>query len=362
MRTAYAERELEGDWAVFARIAGYFVNRVPPEDREDFLQDLLLEMAKVKAKYAVKGKPLTEAGLMLVAKYEVLGYREKRRYRLFGLNCTRCTRELRQECLTIREPSECPKGKAHQLLSLDKPGENGDGDGLTELRERIADKKGVDLAAWLDAKLILRLLPKRIVLIGYKVYAGIPLGTEEKQYLKRWQLAHPARFNLLPKRLFLIGYKIYTGTPLGTEEENYLKHWQELRSACFNFGRDHPGEHILELLRKKTKGMTRADLATRLQVPVWQVQLHLDQLIKRDQVIAVRRENARGPSPSALFFIAGAPIPEEKNVKEERDERIRQAYFKEGWSIKRINRELHHDKRTIRRALNQNEVIPWLSR
>jgi len=55
------------------------------------------------------------------------------------------------------------------------------------------------------------------------------------------------------------------------------------------------------------------------------------------------------------LFIASAEIPEEKMVKIERDDRIRQAYFIEGWSIKRIKRELHHDKRTIRRAIQKVE-------
>jgi DNA invertase Pin-like site-specific DNA recombinase len=100
----------------------------------------------------------------------------------------------------------------------------------------------------------------------------------------------------------------------------------------------------------------------RLQVYVREVQRYLIQLIKSKQAIAVKRESTRGRSPTPLFFIAGATIPREKKVKEERDERIRQAYFIEGWSIKRIKRELHHDKRTIRRALNPNEFIPWLTR
>ncbi|GAI82546.1 unnamed protein product, partial [marine sediment metagenome] len=91
MKIGYAQGELEGDWAVFAKIAGFFVYRVPPEDREDFLHDLLVEMVKVKEKYNAKGKTLTEAGLMRVAKYEVLGYWDKRRFRLFGLDCTHCT-------------------------------------------------------------------------------------------------------------------------------------------------------------------------------------------------------------------------------------------------------------------------------
>ena len=63
--------QLEGDWALYYKVAKYFVHKVKIEDSEDFLHDLLLEMAKVKAKYQLIGKPLTEAGLMRVASYQV---------------------------------------------------------------------------------------------------------------------------------------------------------------------------------------------------------------------------------------------------------------------------------------------------
>ncbi len=327
MRIGYAQGELEGDWSVFAKIASYFVNKVKPEDKEDFLHDTILEMVKVKAKYDAKGKTLTEAGLMWVARYEVLGYWEKRIYRLFGLNCANCTKEQRRECRTLRLPSECPKGKARRLLSLDTPGENGDGDKVTKLNELITDYEAKDptprLDAKLDARRTLQRLPRKIVKIGYKVYAGFPLEKEEKRYLKEWQKAYHR--------------------PLG---------WR----------RDHLDERILKLLRKNPQGLTRADLSMRLQVYVREVQRYLIQLIKSKQAIAVKRENTHGRSPTPLFFIAGATIPREKNVAAERDECIRHTYFVDGWSIKRIKRELHHDKRTIRRALNPNEFIPWLTR
>ena len=262
MRIGYAEREMGGDWALFAKIAGYFVNKVLANDREDFFHDLLVEMAKVKAKYEVKGKTLTEAGLMRVASYELKGYWDKRRYRLFGLNCTHCTSEQRQECRTMRLPSECPKGKARRLLSLDKPLKNDDGDKLTELRELIAYKKLIDLDARLDARNVLKRLPKRLVQIGYKIYAGIPLKKQDKKYLKHWQQVHPARFNL---------------------------------------SRDGLDERILERLRKKPQGMTRSDLAMRLHVPVWEVTLYLNRLIKRQQVIALERKSATRAA-SGLHF------------------------------------------------------------
>ena len=66
--------KLEGDWALYYKIARYFVHKVKREDRQEFLHDLMLEMAKVKAKYQEKGKPLTEAGLMRVASYSRCRY------------------------------------------------------------------------------------------------------------------------------------------------------------------------------------------------------------------------------------------------------------------------------------------------
>ena len=97
---------LEGEWALFYKIASYFVWHTLYDDREDFLHDTMLEMAKVRAKYEAKGKLLREASLKIVASYELKGYWDKRRYRLFGLNCSHCTTEQRRECRTTRLPSE----------------------------------------------------------------------------------------------------------------------------------------------------------------------------------------------------------------------------------------------------------------
>ena len=399
MRTGY-EGKLEGDWAVFVKIAGYFVNKVPPQDREDFRQNLLVEMAKVKAKYAAKGKPLTEASLMMVAEYERKDYYIKRRYRHFGFNCTRCSIEQRRECET-KLPSECPKKKTHRIVSLNTilKDEDGDGHKPTELIDLIADTKTIDLDARLDARSILKSLPKRVVQIGYKIYAGIPLETEEKKYLKRWQKTYPSilywsqRRNHLHERILELLRKktqgmtrsdlsTYLQVPVGEFKAhlNQLIQRQQVIAVrrentrgqspsplLFIAGAEIPGEEVvkaerikivtdervLELLRKNPQGMARRDLSARLKVPIWIINLYLNPLIERQQVIAVIRENTRGRPLTPLWFIAGAEIPEEKVVKVERDDRIRQAHFIEGWSIKRIKRELHHDKRTIRRAIQK---------
>jgi hypothetical protein len=66
--------QLEGDWLTYYKVARYFTHKVKREDREDFLHNLMIEMAKIKVKYEAKDKPLTEAGLMRVASYELTDY------------------------------------------------------------------------------------------------------------------------------------------------------------------------------------------------------------------------------------------------------------------------------------------------
>jgi len=174
---------LDGEWLTYYKVTGYFVRHIHYEDREDWLHDTMLEMAKVKAKYEVTGKPLTEAGLMRVASYQVTEYWVKQRRLTTWLDCGNCSKAQRQKCRSEDLYSECPK--YHQLVSLNTK-VNGDGE-PSELIEFIADDKAVDIDAWVDARRILRGLPRRLVQIGYKRYSGIPLDAKEKMYLSRFR-------------------------------------------------------------------------------------------------------------------------------------------------------------------------------
>jgi hypothetical protein len=175
--------QLTGDWLTYYKVTGYFVRHIHYEDREDWLHDTMLEMAKVKAKYEPIGKPLTEAGLMRVASYQVTEYWVKQRRLTTWLDCGNCSKAQRQKCRSEDLYSECPK--YHQLVSLNA---KADGDGEpSELIEFIADDKAVDLDTWADARRILRGLPRRLVQIGYKVYSGKPLDAKEKMYLSRFR-------------------------------------------------------------------------------------------------------------------------------------------------------------------------------
>jgi hypothetical protein len=151
------EQHLKGDWGLFYKVARYFVHKVKFEDRQDFLHDLMLEMSKVKAKYEAKGKPLTEAGLMRVASYEVTEY---------------------WHTLMRHRPT---------MLSLNSKadGDDSDEDGEpSEIIEMLADDKAIDIVARLDARCCLQGMPRRLVKIAYKLYAGYRLNHKEQTYLR----------------------------------------------------------------------------------------------------------------------------------------------------------------------------------
>jgi len=154
--------QLDGDWALFYKVAKGFIRRVRPEDRQDFLHDLLLAMARVKASYNDKGKELTEGGLVRITQYEVADYWRKWYKRINGIDCSNCSKAQRAKCKKDNLYRECPK--AIKLDSLNRIVEGSDGSKV-ELHELIADDKAVDLA--------------------YKKYAGYPLNNTEKQYYYR---------------------------------------------------------------------------------------------------------------------------------------------------------------------------------
>ena len=179
--------QLTGDWALYYKVTSYFIKRIRYEDRQDFLHNTMLEMAKVKAKYEVVGKPLTEAGLMRVADYEVKGYWRKYFTELNGVDCGHCSKAQRQKCRNDNSNANCPK--RIEFISLDSEVDDGNGDILT-LAEYIADDNAIDWDACLDAKSKLRDLPKRVIQAGYKRYAGIPLDRKLQSYLNDYRRRH----------------------------------------------------------------------------------------------------------------------------------------------------------------------------
>jgi len=175
---------LDGDWLTYYKVAKCFVRKVKPEDREDFLHDLLLAMARVKAKYDIIGKPLTEGGLVHIAQYEVNDYWRKAYLLTNGIDCGRCIKKQRQKCKDNNLYPVCPK--AVKIESLNKLVEDGEGN-KTELYQMIADDNAIDILAMLDAKSTLKSYPRQAVLIAYKRYSGYPLDEGERRYFNRFR-------------------------------------------------------------------------------------------------------------------------------------------------------------------------------
>jgi len=178
--------QLDGDWALYYRVANGFTHKVKREDREDFLHDLFLAFARVKASYEAKGKELTTGGLVRIAQYELADYWNKWYRQKNGINCHNCSKAQQDKCKEwfLYGDNDCPR--AIKLDRLDKLVEDGNGD-ATPLHELIADDNAVDLVAMLDARLTLKGYPSKAVKLAYKRYAGYPLDAKEQNYLSRFR-------------------------------------------------------------------------------------------------------------------------------------------------------------------------------
>ncbi|MBA7703287.1 hypothetical protein ES703_112069 [subsurface metagenome] len=177
--------QLNGDWLAFYNVGKGFTHKVKPEDREDFLHDLFLAFARVKASYQAKGKELTKGGLVRIAQYQVSDYWREHFKRENGIECGQCSKAQRAKCKRDNFwVGDCPK--AIQIEHLSKLIEDGQGN-KTELYQLLADDNAIDLTARLDAKLTLEGYPKRFVELAYKKYTGYALTSSEKNYYYREQ-------------------------------------------------------------------------------------------------------------------------------------------------------------------------------
>ena len=176
--------QLDGEWLTYYKVAKRFTYKVVREDSEDFLHDLFLKFARVKAAYIAKGKELTEGGLMRVAQYELAGYWRKYYHKINGIDCGRCSNKQREKCKDWFMYPDCPRAVKQERL--DKLIEDGNGNS-TPLHELIADDNAVDVVTMLNARHILKGYPHKAVKLAYKRYAGYPLDVKERDYLSRFR-------------------------------------------------------------------------------------------------------------------------------------------------------------------------------
>jgi hypothetical protein len=174
--------QLDGEWALFYKVASRFSHKAKAQDRGDLLHDIMITLADVASHNG--HKPLTEPTMYRVASYEVADY-WRAQYKLTnGLDCGSCSKAQRQKCRSEWLYSDCPK--AIKLEYLSKPITDSEGN-ITELGELIADDKAINLDAWLEGSTWELGYPKRLVEIAHKLDNGENLTATDSQYLWRYR-------------------------------------------------------------------------------------------------------------------------------------------------------------------------------
>jgi hypothetical protein len=182
--------QLEGDYAIYYKVATKFCHKARYEDREDLLHTIILNLAIAHRNNG--HKPDNPSWMYRIASFTVAQYWRDYYKRTLGIDCGHCSNQQRKRCKADDLYSDCPR--AIRIESLSKPivGEDGQ---ISELGELIADNKAIDLDTWLDDKAFLLGCPQRLINIAIKKRDGIPPDNKEKCYLQRfWQRR--------PKRLF----------------------------------------------------------------------------------------------------------------------------------------------------------------
>ncbi len=147
--------KLDGEWGEYWEIARRFERKARAGDWEDLRHDIVIRLADVAKEYEVKGKLLTQWGMIRVAAYTARRYWYQ-------------------------------KSKWAKVGSLNTTVDGEDGN-ETELCETLADDKAIDLEAWVDAKTWLLGCPVRLIHIAHKREKGIALSGYDYLYLHRFR-------------------------------------------------------------------------------------------------------------------------------------------------------------------------------
>ena len=174
--------QLDGDYAVYYKVAAKFCHKARFEDREDLLHTIILNLAIAHRNNG--HKPDNPSWIYRIASFSVAQYWRDYYKANNGLDCGRCSNPQRKKCKRDNLYPECPKAIKVEYLS--KPIIDSEGN-ITELGELIADDKALDLADWMDINTFLLGCPQRLITIAEKIREGQALTNRERQYLCRYR-------------------------------------------------------------------------------------------------------------------------------------------------------------------------------
>jgi len=174
--------QLEGDYAVYYKVATKFCHKARFEDREDLLHTIILNLAV--AHRSNGQKPDNPSWMYRIASFTVAQYWRDYYKQTYGVDCGHCSNPQRKKCKAEDLYSECPR--AIKIESLSKPivGEDGQ---ISELGDLIADDKAMDLEAWVSDRLWEIGYPDRLVEIAYKLHRDEPLSNADLLYISRYR-------------------------------------------------------------------------------------------------------------------------------------------------------------------------------
>jgi len=174
--------QLEGDYAIYYKVATKFVYKAQAQDREDLLHTIMLNLAVAGRNNG--HKPDNPSWMYRIASFTIAQYWRDYYRRTYGIDCGHCSNQQRKRCKAENLYSECPR--AIRIESLQKPIADGDGH-LSELGELINDDTALDLAEWTDINTFLLGCPQRLIDIAEKRRDGIPLDGKDQDYLDRYR-------------------------------------------------------------------------------------------------------------------------------------------------------------------------------
>ena len=177
--------QLEGDYAVYYKVATKFCHKSRYEDREDLLHTIILNLAVAHSSNG--HKPDNPSWMYRIASFTVAQYWRDYYYQTYGVDCGHCSNPQRKKCKADNLHSECPRAIKVEYLS--KPIVDSEGN-ITELGELIADDTAIDLAEWLDINTFLLGCPQRLIDIAEKIREGELLTDREKNYLYHYRNRH----------------------------------------------------------------------------------------------------------------------------------------------------------------------------
>lgn len=179
---------LKPPFSDYYRIAKLFEHKVWLDDRQDLIQDIILDLTLAQSRQTA---PLPEAMLYCIASRKVADYWFAHCRMTAGLDCKHCSKAQRHKCKDDDLYRECPK--LIKLESLNKLVIDSEGN-LTELGNVLADDKALDIGISLDAKLYLKRFPARLVEIAERIYNSESLNASDRQYLSRYRRSQQTNF------------------------------------------------------------------------------------------------------------------------------------------------------------------------